>query len=155
MVTVEEAAMVPVAISPVISMMVTINLWPLGNIVIMLMKIQSLIFLVQPGSYAKSVSALLRERLSFIIAPTLPFNIMLVLPKKTLLSPNLMTLPLHKSTSLNIQLLPAIANGGKQVMKILMVFNRTVSTNFWLSIQLIQLILEELLPFTLPLKMHQ
>ena len=44
-VTGEETVMVTVSISPVIAMMVTVNLCRLGNIIIMLMKIKSLRFL--------------------------------------------------------------------------------------------------------------
>ena len=94
MVTMEEAVMFQIAISPMIDVMVTINLWPLGNIFILLTKIQPLRFLVQPGSSAKIVSALLRARLGFIIAPTLPLKIMLIIPKYTLPSKNMTTLPL-------------------------------------------------------------
>ena len=53
MVTVENSAMVPLEISPLIAVVVTVNIWPLGNIFILLMKIQSLRFLVQPVSSEK------------------------------------------------------------------------------------------------------
>ena len=42
MLTVEDAHMAPVAISPVIAMVVTVNLWLIGNIFILLMIIQSI-----------------------------------------------------------------------------------------------------------------
>ena len=58
-VTTEDTTMVPVAIAPMVAVVLTVNLWLLGNIFILLMKIQSLRFLVQPGSATKSVSALL------------------------------------------------------------------------------------------------
>ena len=119
------------------------------------MRIQSLRFMVQPGSYSKIVSALLWARLGYIIAPTLPLNIVLVIPKQTLLSPNTMTLPLWKETSPHLQILPEITKGSKQVIKILMIFNGRVSTALWLPIQLILLILDELFPFALPLNMNQ
>ena len=90
MANVEEAEMVPVSISPVIDMTVTVNLRMLRNIFILLMKIQSLIFLVQPGSSEKSVSSLLRSRMGSKIAPTLPLHIVFFLLKKTNLSTNLM-----------------------------------------------------------------
>ena len=50
------------------------------------------IFLVQPGNYAKIVSALLRESMDFIITPPLPLNIVLIILKQTFLSTNLTTL---------------------------------------------------------------
>ena len=53
MVTVEEAEMLPVSIAPMIAVMVTINLWPLGYIFILLMKILPFIFLVKPVISAK------------------------------------------------------------------------------------------------------
>ena len=40
MVATEESSMVPVAISPVVAVMVIVNLWSLGNIFILLTKIQ-------------------------------------------------------------------------------------------------------------------
>ena len=49
-------------------------------------------------------------------------------------------------TYLHIHILPVIAKGRKQVMKILMIFNVRVSTNLWLSIKLNMLTLEELFP---------
>ena len=125
--------MVPLAISPVISVMVTVNLWLLGNIFILLIKMQSLIFLVRPESSAKIMSDLLRASLGFTISTTLSLDIMLVIPKQTLISPNLIKLPLRKATFLCLQLLPVIAKGNKQVMKTLMIFNGRVSTDIWLS----------------------
>ena len=92
--------MVPVAISPLIDVMVTVNLWLLGK-----MKIQSLIFLVQPESYAKTVSAMLQSSLGFIIPPTLPLSILLVIQNHTLLSPNMITLPLRKANFLRLYIL--------------------------------------------------
>ena len=147
--------MATLAISTVIDVTITVNLCPLGNIFILLMKIQLLIFLVQPGISAKIVADLLLERLYFIIPPKLPMNIVIMLPNQALLSPNMMTLPLCKSNLPHLQLLPAISKGGKQLMKILMVFNGRVSTDIFLYIQLIILTLEELFPLTLPLNMHQ
>ena len=155
MVTVEEFAMVPLAISPVISVMVTVNLWLLGNIFILLIKMQSLIFLVRPESSAKIMSDLLRASLGFTISTTLSLDIMLVIPKHTLISPNLIKLPLRKATFLCLQLLPVIAKGNKQVMKTLMIFNEVLPTLLWFSIQLVPLTLEELFPFSMPLNMHQ
>ena len=87
----------------------------------------------------KNVSALLHTRLCFIIAPTLPLKIMLVIPKQTLLSSNLMTLTLQKKTLLHIQILTAIEKWRKKVMKTLMIFNGKVSTALCLSTQLIKL----------------
>ena len=49
-VTMEESEMVPLAIAPVTDTMVSVNLWLLGNIFILFMKIQSWIFILQPGS---------------------------------------------------------------------------------------------------------
>ena len=117
MVTVEEDAMVPLSISPMIALMVTVNLWQLGNIFILLMKIQALIFLVQPRSSAKIVSALLREIMGSIITTTLLLNTVLVLPNQNILTTNMMTLPLHKATLLHLQILPVIAKGSNQAMK--------------------------------------
>ena len=48
MVTVEDSAMVPLTIAPVIAVMLTVNQWTLGSILILLIKIQPLVFLVQP-----------------------------------------------------------------------------------------------------------
>ena len=155
MVTEEEATTVPIKIATVIAVMVTVNLWTLGNIFILLMKMQSLKFLVQPVSSSKSGSALLRARLSFIIAPTLTLNIVLVLPNHTLLSSNILKFSLWKATLLHLQFLPSITKGRKQVMKNLMIFNGRVFNALWLLIQMITLILEELFPFALPLNMHQ
>ena len=81
------------------------------------MKIQSLRFMVKPGSSAKSVSAMLWERLGFMITPTLPLKIILMIQNNNLLSPNMMSVPLWKETLLHIQLLPEIAKGRKKVMK--------------------------------------
>ena len=96
MVTIEEAAMVTSSIAFVIAVTVTVNLWPLGNIFIVLMKIQLLVFLVQSGSSEFFLSDLLWARLGSIIAPTLLLKKTIVLLKQTLLSPNMMTLPLRK-----------------------------------------------------------
>ena len=72
MVTTEVASMLTVEIESMIDLMVIINLRLLGNIFTLLMKIQSLKFLVQPRSFSKSSFALLWTRPSFIITPTLP-----------------------------------------------------------------------------------
>ena len=53
--TMEESIMVPIATETVIAVMVTANLRPFGNIFTLLMKIQSLRFLVQPGNPEKCV----------------------------------------------------------------------------------------------------
>ena len=143
--------MVPVSIALVISVVVTLNICLLGNISVLLIKIKPLIFLLQPGSSAKSVSAMLWARLGSIIAPTLPLKIVLMIQNQTLLSSNLMTLTLWKEKFLHLQILPAIEKGRKKVMKILMIFNGRVSTTLWLSIQLITLTLEEYFIFALPL----
>ena len=79
--TVEEAAMATLETEPMIDVMVTVNLWFLGNIFILLMKIQLLGYLVQPGSSAKIVSAMLWARLGFMITTSLPLKIVLVIPK--------------------------------------------------------------------------
>ena len=103
--------MVPLAIVTVITVMVTIKIWPLVNIFILLMKIQSLRFMVQPGSSAKSVSDRLQASLGYITSPTLTMNPFLIIPKQILLSANLMTQPLSKVTLLHIQILPKIEKG--------------------------------------------
>ena len=153
MMTVEEYKMAPVEISPMISVMLTVNLWTLGNIFIPLMKIQPLIFLEQPGS-SENMYALLRASLGSIIAPTLPLNIALVLLKQTLLSHNMMKPPPQKATLIHLQLLHAITKGNNKVIKILMPFNGMVYTDIWLLAQLILLTLEELFPFAMTMKMH-
>ena len=111
--------------------------------------------LVQSKSSAKNVPALSQARMCFIIAPILLLNIVLMIPKQTLLSTNLMTLPLRKATSLHIQLLPAITKGRNQVIKIPVIFNGGVSKALWLFIKLIMLTLEELFTFSMHLKIHQ
>ena len=105
MVTMDEAAMVPLPIAYVISVMVTVNLWPLGNIFILLMNIQSLRFLAQPGSFAKKC-LLYYGQDGFYNCSHTTSELFLVLPNKTLLSPNMMKLPLRKATSLHIQIFP-------------------------------------------------
>ena len=117
MVTVEEAAMATLETEPMIDVMVTVNLWFLGNIFTLLMKIQLLGYLVQPGSSAKIVSAMLWATLGFMITPTLPLKIILMIQNNNLLSPNMMSVPLWKETFHHIQLLPEIAKGTKKVMK--------------------------------------
>ena len=136
--------MVPVSIAPIMTVVFTVNIWLLGNIFILLMKIQLLKFLVQPGSSANSVPTLLQARLSFMISPSLPMNIFIVIPKQTLLSTNMMTTQLRKATFLHLQILPAITKGRKQVIKILMIFNGRVHTALRFPIKLIPLTLEEI-----------
>ena len=79
-VTMKEVSMVLVSIAPIMAVVLTVNIWLLGNIFIMLMKIQLLKFLVQPGSSANSVPTLLQARLGLMIAPSLPMNIFILLP---------------------------------------------------------------------------
>ena len=130
-----------------------INLCLFGYIFILLIKILRLIFMIQPRSSAKLFCVLLRARLGILIAHTLPLNIIILIPKQTLLSPNMMTPPLQKSTSLNLHLIPDITKGRKQVMRILMIFNGRVYISLWLSIQIIILTLKELSLFDIPLNM--
>ena len=90
----------------------------------------------------------------FIISTTLPMNILIMFLKHTLVSTNITTPPLRKATLIHLQILPAIAKGVKQVMRIRMIFDVVMSTALWLLIQLIILTVEELSPFDLPLNMH-
>ena len=85
--------------------------------------------MVQPVSSTTSVSAMLRTSVGFIIAPTLPLNIVPMIPNNNLRSTNMVTLPLRKATLFNIKLLPAITKGKSQVMKIMMIFNGRVSND--------------------------
>ena len=76
MVITEEAEMVPESIATVLA---TVNLFWIENIFILLMKLQSLIFLVQPESFAKSLPDMLGARLGSIIfasstAPTVNYK---------------------------------------------------------------------------------
>ena len=155
MATTEEAAMVTLSIASEIAMMVTVNLCLIENIFILLIKIELLRLLVQTGISTKMVSSILRERLIFIISPTLPLNIVIILPNQNLLSHNMMTLQLRKVNSIHLHILPEITKGRKQVMTILIIFNGRVYTALWLPTKLILFTLEDLFPFSLPLNINQ
>ena len=58
--------MAPVEISIVIALMVTVNIWPIVNVFIILMKIKSLVFMANPVSSSKILSYLLGASLGFI-----------------------------------------------------------------------------------------